>query len=554
MSAVDSVNALFAGCKKNKPRKCVDAVPVPAPTKIPAPVPEPKPRVPMDEEVARLAALSEKIAALEKERRAEDAKYDALVKSRDADINSAVEVEKKAAAFWKDKAETLSKQVPDFQETAKMREQIDELERTVANLNITINTRNQELLLARQETSIAREELAQTVARLTDEAKVEAALKKQVADSRAAVAKTDAKLVEAQTMLIEANQVILVAKGKEADLEMKLAEAADKVEDANEIADAAISGLADWKDFAIKAAAEPLSVDSKAQVTALLNSDALFTTKRQDAANAVKEYASQLLAFAKEFGKAVATGKQQTESRVILAGIDKLTGKIGRKLGKIAASKGERVNPEAALAFNSIATYLNAFMNRYQDLVLLDKGRALTSKEMRKLVTSKLTEQRTGFIHVSDAGMAYIDEAKKKDENVGEAVVQVLANANSMFISAGKLVEEYNATAENTGDRARFEAKLNRAIKAVILYATSQLSHTVEELKLAEEKKSEILDAFKTIGSELYVAINPKDFSKSLGEKGKNLVKKINPFKDEIPKEAALPTKQRSALLKQIEF
>ncbi len=240
----------------------------------------------------------------------------------------------------------------------------------------------------------------------------------------------------------------------------------------------------------------------------MLNSEAVFQSKRQKAASLFGNYFTDLLKYAKEFGD----GKLKSGIETVRNANNKIFPRIVKTANSISTYLPDKTYGMTML---SLAEMFREYLRLYFDLKSMSKM-IIEANAIQKIVDEDNFPDK---LTVADKFIAQFPNNAKQ----AEALVKVLRD---MYLALGVIVQsvKVNKKEKDLDVNATIEIPLFRLISDVIFYGAAQLSGKADDYVAATKMKEQLISESKTFGLDLYVALTDS--------KDRSLVEKFNPFKD----------------------
>lgn len=361
----------------------------------------------------------------------------------------------------------------------------------------------------------------------------ELAAAKALADERAVQLKANKNQLELK------EQELAIEREQQRQLKLQNDEMTARLQVASETTEALLQGevvmqkLAEWEAEAkAKGAGVQMPSETKMQLDKmndLLNSEAFFKTKHQNAGAMFADFASAMFEYAKVFGAARVKSDIKSQqaafneaSKDVFPRIKKATDKIGKFFPGPAG-------PQLAGFMGQISEKYSGLLKAYLKIVKRDGGGPLPLKDFETFVLKGVVSN----VSIAAAKKAFVEKHSKQSEEWKKVLEQIVDAVDAMYALADVILTAAVGAnlKKDDVDIEEFAIQFRLSLRQFILYGLSHVSRDEKNMNTANKKRDPAISAFRQLGSDIYDALIE---DRRLGEKGKSFVKKLNPFKDEL--------------------
>lgn len=325
------------------------------------------------------------------------------------------------------------------------------------------------------------------------------------------------KLADATSAAKKSLKENTVDDARIAELMSELEITNEELEDAQQANKVAYDSIKEFEDafaeLTRQMQASPASIEANFSkqlkvVEKVLNSEAVFQSKRQKAASLFGNYFTDLLKYAKEFGD----GKLKSGIETVRNANNKIFPRIIKTANSISTYLPDKKYGSAMV---SLAEKFRDYLRLYYDLKSMSKM-TIEANTIQKIV------DEDNFPVSLTVANNFIEQFPNNKQQA-DALVKVLRD---IYLALGLIVEsvKLNKKEKDLDVNATIEIPLVRLISDVIFYGAAQLSGKADDYVAASKMKEQLISESKTFGLDLYVGLTDS--------KDRSLVEKFNPFKD----------------------
>lgn len=325
------------------------------------------------------------------------------------------------------------------------------------------------------------------------------------------------KLADATSAAKKSLKENTVDDARIAELESELERTNEELEEAQQANKVAYDSIKEFEDafaeLTRQMQASPASIEANLSkqlkvAEKVLNSEAVFQSKRQKAASLFGNYFTDLLKYAKEFGD----GKLKSGIETVRNANNKIFPRIIKTANSISTYLPDKKYGSAMV---SLAEKFRDYLRLYYDLKSMSKM-TIEANTIQKIV------DEDNFPVSLTVANNFIEQFPNNKQQA-DALVKVLRD---IYLALGLIVEsvKLNKKEKDLDVNATIEIPLVRLISDVIFYGAAQLSGKADDYVAASKMKEQLISESKTFGLDLYVGLTDS--------KDRSLVEKFNPFKD----------------------